>query len=363
MIHKENWEETKQRFKDWWIQDNTGRPLIYISAERDNIRDFLPKEEFFKNPDDYYFNVKRMCQYYKSYCETHDFMAEAFPNINLNYGTTSIALYCGAEPECRWDTMWYRPAQKKCWEELVQQGVNYEGKWLEKHIQMIQKGKKYAGEDYLLTIPDIGGSMDVLSLLLGAEELCYELMDEFDKVKAASERLTEYYVRIYDRFYDLVRDTDGSSVFTAFKVWAPGRTAKLECDFCALMSPDQFKALAVPALKKQAEHMDYAFYHLDGPDAIKHLDQILGIEAIKAIQWSHGAGNPDGLWDGWFSKVHDKVINAGKSLYLFVDDHPAEESIAGIKRLTERYGSKGIFLRFFDEMDQEKANAVLKGIG
>ena len=44
--------------------------------------------------------------------------------------------------------------------------------------------------------------------------------------------------------------------------------------------------------RRCCEHVDYSLYHLDGPDAVRHLPKILEIESLTAVQWIQGAGNP-----------------------------------------------------------------------
>ena len=70
-----------------------------------------------------------------------------------------------------------------------------------------------------------------------------------------------------------------SSTFGAFGIWAPGKTAKLQCDASAMFSPDMFQRFVVPSLTEQCEWLDYSMYHLDGSQAMCHLDALLGIDA------------------------------------------------------------------------------------
>ncbi len=359
MLNVQNWDKTQEKFQKWWKQENTGRPLMYISAKKNNVQPMPSLKDFFGTPQELYFNVEKRCAWYEEYLRTHTLLAEAFPNINLDYGSTSTALYVGSQPECHWDTLWYKHLCEKEWETFEKKDLHEENPWLSEHYALLKRGKQIASDNYIATIPDIGCSLDVMSLLRGSENLIYDLIDEPERMGEISEKLTDLYLEVYDKCYEIVKEDDGSSAFVAFKVWGPGKVAKLECDFCALMNTELFERYALPALRKQAKHMDNAFYHLDGPDAIKHLDLLLKIPEIKAIQWTHGAGNPDGLWEGWYEKIYDRVIASGKSLYLFIEDADSETLIQGVQKLVDRYGSNALFLRFLTEMSEDKAQAVL----
>ncbi len=40
MMYKENWEETKEKFKNYWKHKNTGRPLMCVIARKPEIEHF-----------------------------------------------------------------------------------------------------------------------------------------------------------------------------------------------------------------------------------------------------------------------------------------------------------------------------------
>ena len=42
---------------------------------------------------------------------------------------------------------------------------------------------------------------------------------------------------------------------------------------------------------EQAEYVDYAMFHLDGPEALPHLDLLLDIPNLNGIQWQPGFAN------------------------------------------------------------------------
>jgi len=53
-----------------------------------------------------------------------------------------------------------------------------------------------------------------------------------------------------------------------------------------------FKEFVFPYLQEQCSRLGFTLYHLIGPEAIRHLDQLLKIPELTAIQWVPGAGNP-----------------------------------------------------------------------
>jgi hypothetical protein len=54
-------------------------------------------------------------------------------------------------------------------------------------------------------------------------------------------------------------------------------------------------------------------YHLDGVQAIRHLEALLEIEQLNAVQWTPGVGQPQGGDPAWFD-LYRQVRAAGKSV-------------------------------------------------
>jgi 5-methyltetrahydrofolate--homocysteine methyltransferase len=147
--------------------------------------------------------------------------------------------------------------------------------------------------------------------------------------------------------YEIVKGDNGSSSYTAFAIWGPGKTAKIQCDFSAIMSPKQFREFVQPSLKKQCQKLDYTLYHLDGPDAIKHLDALMEIEELDALQWTPGAD------ERWYP-IYDRVKKANKSLWISLENGGLEDWIKKSDKLVRRYGSDGLYL-LFPIMEEEEA--------
>ncbi len=88
----------------------------------------------------------------------------------------------------------------------------------------------------------------------------------------------------YSRVYDIIKMADGSAAFGAFRLWGPGKVAKVQCDTSAMFSPRMFDRFVTPALTAQCEWLDCSMFHLDGHQCIPHLDLLLDIEPLDAIE-------------------------------------------------------------------------------
>ena len=83
----------------------------------------------------------------------------------------------------------------------------------------------------------------------------------------------------------------------------------MQCDASAMFSSAMFDDFVVPALTEQCRWLDYSLYHLDGTQAMHHLDSLLAIEALDAIEWTPQAGIESGGHPRWYP-LYKRIIDA-----------------------------------------------------
>lgn len=375
--YKVNMEAAKEKFRNYWAHKNTGRPLMCVIARRPEVEQYsdgtpveggyldqicqgkyynMPEELKWKDMEDKYQNPQRIVDRYRYFCQTHAFLGESFPNLNIDFGPGSLASYLGSEIGFKEDTVWFN----KCldgWDGVPKLTFDPENKWFKKHLQLAKDCQALAGDDFYVDMPDLMENIDVLASLRGAQDILFDLLDEPEMIGERIQEVTDIYYEYYDRFYDVIKDEEGGNAYTVFQIWGPGRTVKLQCDFSAMMSPEDFRKYIQPSLRSQSENVDHVLYHLDGPAAIKHMDALMEIEGIDALQWTSGDAGPDGTLPDW-DVIYDKAIAAGKSIWVKVYSGEFEDWIRNVNRIVNKYGSHSLFL-LFPEMSMEQAAYLL----
>ena len=375
--YKVNMEAAKEKFRNYWAHKNTGRPLMCVIARRPEVEQYsdgtpveggyldqicqgkyynMPEELKWKDMEDKYQNPQRIVDRYRYFCQTHAFLGESFPNLNIDFGPGSLASYLGSEIGFKEDTVWFN----KCldgWDGVPKLTFDPENKWFKKHLQLAKDCQALAGDDFYVDMPDLMENIDVLASLRGAQDILFDLLDEPEMIGERIQEVTDIYYEYYDRFYDVIKDEEGGNAYTVFQIWGPGRTVKLQCDFSAMMSPEDFRKYIQPSLRTQSENVDHVLYHLDGPAAIKHMDALMEIDGIDALQWTSGDAGPDGTLPDW-DVIYDKAIAAGKSIWVKVYSSEFEDWIRNVDRIVNKYGSHSLFL-LFPEMSMEQAAYLL----
>jgi hypothetical protein len=95
-----------------------------------------------------------------------------------------------------------------------------------------------------------------------------------------------------------------------------------------MVSKDMFDEIFLPGITEECRFHEASIYHLDGPGALRHLDSLLEIKELSAIQWVFGAGN--GRASDWLP-VYQKCQTAGKALQIHMDLDELDTFIENIK--------------------------------
>lgn len=358
MQYKDNWQEAKERFAAWWAHKCTDRPLLNLWTYREKpLREPAGPPEFTEDSE-HYLNVGKLIGMAVDSFSVLEPLAEAMPSVSLNLGAGSMALYLGCEPNFRKESVWF----ERCLNGYDAGGTvifNSENKWYSRHLAMYRQARALLeGSDIMLDVPDIVENLDIISSMRGPQQACYDLYDYPDEVKAAIWKINEYYKTCYDAFNGICHGGDGESSFTAFAIWGMGRTAKVQCDHSAMISPGQFREFVQEPLREQCRWLDNSLYHLDGPDCLCHVKALMEIDELDALQWTTGDGNPpagEDCWDGLYRQVKD----AGKGIWVGLGDYTPDVAMDKADRLVRKHGADGFYF-LFPPMDQSNARALLR---
>ena len=355
MLYKYDSTALKQRFDAWWRNDLSESPLIHLVTDKEPSAPPRPVKSSV-TVEEQYLDAENKSAHYFNYLRRAEFLADAYPHLSLDIGPGSLALYLGSEPIFRPDTVWF----SDCVEDWSSYQLKYDenNKWWKIHFDMIKRAVELSEGEYYIDMPDLIENLDILAAMRSPQNMCYDIIDYPDTVKKRLNELDELYFIYFDKIYDIIKDSSGDNSYTAFNVIGKGKTAKIQCDFNALMSPSQFKEFVVPSLEKQCSMLDNSVFHLDGKDTIVHLPALMSIKNLNALQWTPGAGQPDGVNEKWYP-IYDMVHEAGKSKWVSVYDGDLNTRLALAKKFVKRYGIKGTYF-LFGHMDRASAGEVLK---
>lgn len=337
-LWKENWEVTKQHFRDWW--DHKGLVLGMWGAPGGDV----PHEHVNAPPDAgsvraFYVDTELRARRNHHWLSQQAFPADVLPMADTNIGPGSLSLFLGSEPRFSPQTVWFEPCfhENENPEELPPFQFDEANKWWQVTQSTLEASVELGKGKYLIGCPDLIENVDILASLRDPQVLLMDMIERPEWVERKVAEINQIWFEAYQRIYEIIRLEDGSSAFGAFRLWGPGKTAKVQCDASAMFSPDMFKRFVVPSLTEQCQWLDNALYHLDGTQAICHLDCLLGIEALDAIEWTPQAGIEGGGNPRWF-EMYKRILDAGKSVQIFGVGKDE------ILPLLDAIGGKGVYI-------------------
>jgi len=352
LLYKEDWEETKERYRAWWAHENTGRCCLAVRAPRGDPP-AIPEPVRPPTPEERWYDL----EYTAALCEyTHSrtfYGGEAFPVWHGGYpGHKRLAVFLGCPITLDMSTGWLDPI-------LTGEDIEFESLELdenEKHFQFalrsLERACREAKGNSIPSIGAFGGCGDTLAALRGSDRLLYDVMDRPERVAAADRYLMDIWMRVYDRFYPIIRDvSEGSSAW--FELWSPGKFYPTQNDFSYMISPRMFEDLFIPTLEKQTGFLDHTVYHVDGVGAFAHVKALCRLPRVQAIQILPGAGKPSPLA---YLPVLRKVQAAGKNLHITIPANEVEEALSVLS-------ARGLFIETWCGTEEEARWLLAKAEG
>ena len=276
------------------------------------------------------------------------FRGETFPVYAPNLGPDMYAALYGGELEYGGVTSWSKPIIHD-WSDLDKLKFNTNNKYFQKIEDLTRHALEHCPGKFMVGYTDLHPGGDAARAWRGSLQLCMDLYDAPERVRQLIEIATADFQKIYDHFDAILKARNQLSVCW-LGIPSFGKLHVPSCDWSALISPQNFAEFLLPVLQREVKPMTHNVYHVDGPNVAHHLDYILSVPEIHAIQWVQGMGTnlPILQW----APLIKRVQAAGKS--IIVDLQPQE-----LEPFMDAVDPKGIFLWIGTESDEEEL-AILK---
>ncbi len=336
---KSNWEETKRHFIDWWNREGLVLGMWGAPCRENEPHEETQAPAEARSVQEQYVDAEGRAARNHHLLAGQAFPADVLPVSETEIGPGSLALFLGSEPGFSPETVWFEPCIEHCEdpETLPRFRFDETNRWWQVTKATLEACARMGRGKYVAGCPDLVENIDILSALRGPQTLLLDMIERPGWVEQRVAEINDIWMDAYQRIYDIIKLPDGSSVFGAFRLWGPGKTAKVQCDASAMFSPDMFQRFVVPSLTEQCRWLDNSMYHLDGTQAVCHLDSLLSIEELDAIEWTPQAGIEGGGDPRWFD-LYRRILDAGKSVQI-VNVRRDE-----VRPLLDAIGGKGVYI-------------------
>ncbi len=347
---KTNLEDTKKRYINWW--NHKGIVLNMWEHFQEGVKPHadIPEPKPYKDLNQRWFDPEWRAEYLDWYVAHSSLMADMLPVANTQLGPGSLAAILGGVFEGGEDTIWIHPDPN--YTEDIRFDPSHPNYQL--HKDLLKACKHKAQGHYYVGMPDLMEGMDVLAALKGTDKVLLDTVMQPEVLEHQMQQINDIYFQVFDELYDIIREGD-EMAFCYFSSWAPGKMSKLQSDISTMISIDDYRRFVQPFIREQCQKIDYTLYHLDGVGAMHHLDALLEIKELNAIQWTPGVGEPQGGSPKWYD-LYKKILAGGKSImacWVTLDE---------LKPLLDNIGGEGVHLEmdFHNEREVEQALRIVE---
>lgn len=351
----ERWARVKENARCWWAGE-LDRPLIQLTVGgRDPGRPEPALRVVSRDTTAYDLAVspEAIVDRWDYDLACNRYLGDAFPSVWADFGPGVIAAFMGARPEPGVGTVWFHTDEDRPIEKLDFQ-YRADNVWFNR-VKAVSTAALERWQGLVqVGMTDLGGNLDILSSFRPGESLLLDLYDHPEAVKRLTWKAHEMWWRYFNEINALLRPLNpGYTTWTPLFSEVPYHI--LQCDFCYMIGPEMFDEFVKPELEASCRRLGNAFYHLDGPGQLPHLDSLLSIESLKGVQWIPGAGRPDlSRWPD----IHRRIREAGKLIQI-------SGPLSVLDALAEQLGSaEGIvWLGQVCASEEAEARAFLKRYG
>lgn len=308
----DDWKRIRKDYTAWW-KNELDRPLVNIRLRGKDPGRKQPAVPLLSqaNCTDLSISPKDIIDRIDYELSQYEYLGDSFPYFSLScFGPGVVAAFLGAELDNKTGRVWFHPKEILPIEEL-HFTYDPDNVWLNRIKEICRTGMEFWQGQVLLGMPDLGGTLDILSAFRPGELLLMDFYDDPEEVERLVWELHELWLKYYAEINSVLQPVN-----PGYSDWAGMYSADpsyvVQSDISYMLSPQMFEEFVRPELKATCQALDNVLYHMDGVGQLNHLDSLLAIDEINTIQWQPGEGKPAQVeWPEVLRKIH----GAGKGVY------------------------------------------------
>ncbi len=301
------------------------------------------------NVRDRWFDAEFQVETYIKSIEGKTFLGETLPVFWPNLGPEIYAAFYGSELKYGEVTSWATPLVKT-WDDIAHLTLNLQNAYARKLDELTQIALERCAGKFMVGYTDLHPGVDCVAAWRDPQQLCFDMLENPDQVRAMIEIAIQDFETIYDHYDSMLKAHKELSV-SWMGIPSFGRMHIPSCDFSSLISPRLFEQFCLPVLQREVKTMTHNVFHVDGRGVARHLDRILSVPEIHAIQWVQGVGDDYPIMQ-WVPFI--KQIQAHKPVIIDLDKSDLDNFMAVVQ-------PEGIFLWVAVD-DEDEQRAILRRV-
>jgi hypothetical protein len=308
-------QEKLQRYKAFWTNAPTGRPLIGFSLggwfplqSYAALGKFLGRKEIAANelhPEDFLADYDRLVASWNGVED--DIIRAVAPLPPFPW----LEAMLGARVQVGDEAIW-TPEGGFEYADLDALDLSSDNPWRRKYLEFVAalndrfRGRCPVGQ------PILRGVSDMIAALRGSSQMIFDLYDHPEQFRRLAGHCSDLLVALVAEQQSITGPFAGGYEVEQLALWAPGRIIRLQEDGSAFFSPSLYVQHLRGEDERQASSFPYSVIHLHS-SSLFLLDEIFNVESLKCIQINKDVG---GLEVSGMLPFFKKVQQRGRRLLI-----------------------------------------------
>ena len=310
---KPDYEQVKQRYMAFWEREMVDRPPVCVALPKAGARPYGRRT--YASLEEKWLDIDGRVEEMAAGLENTEFLYDSLPVAWPNLGPEIFSAWCGCPYSFGRTTAWSRPAINDWERDFEKTRLDMDHPLFRTMEEFTRKLISRGRGRFIVGLTDFHPGGDHIAALRGGQTLAMDLLENPDWVKRALARAEGEYYAAYGVFYRMVHEagmptTSWTTLINDGTYYIPSN------DFSCMISREMFNEFFLPGIARECAFYGRSIYHLDGPGALRHLDALLEIPELDAVQWVCGEGNQG--YHKWVD-VYKRIQAAGKGIQMMCD--------------------------------------------
>lgn len=309
----------RRRWQEWFDGTLRDGPIVSVTAPLEHPREKPLRCADIRDPRRMRLDIEYRASLARNHFMATWFGGDAVPNWFVNFGPGSVAAYLGGPVEFSERTVWFGELADNSLA-AIESSLRFdpENDYWQATLAMTRRALEVAQGEFQVSYADLGGELDVLASLRGTQNLLLDMLESPEAVHRCEKRICGLWLQYFRELTAIL-----SAGQTGFTCWLPCYSEhpwySLQCDLSAMFSPDLFSEFVVPRLIDKTAAMGAGVYHWDGPGELAHLDHLLSVPGIRALEYVSVPGDPPNSSPHWLP-YYRRIAESGRGVLLRVTD-------------------------------------------
>jgi hypothetical protein len=325
-------QHVKDRLSNWWAHGDQEFPCLLAETPKPDYAATVPDTADLKR---FWTDIDFILARNLAHIEATTYHGLAVPFHYIDQGSSAMACALGC-PMVFVDkeTVWADHCLSSV-EEVAELTLDDNHPVYARILELTRRSAAQAKNHHVVAPFALEGMTDVMAALYGMENFLVDLIDQPEAVERAMTNLKRLWLQAFSQVQVEIAKSGNAGGIGWVGIWAPGTTFPIQEDVAYNLSPEMFRRFCIPHIVDEMAVMEYPFFHLDGIGMLPHLDALLEIQNLPAIQWQPGAGK-EAIAE-WY-EVLRRILAAGKSVQVYAE--PQE-----VDGLVKNVGAKGLMVK------------------